>query len=60
MGRFLGDVGVCWGLFGATCCSKGLYMEQYSIYAVFAVSDRQARKVRIGYVEGKMVGLGGF
>ena len=33
-------------------------MEQYSIYAVFAVSDSHARKVRTGLVEGKCCGWG--
>ena len=56
---FFGDVGVCWAIFGAPCCSKWLYMVQSSLYAVFAVSDRHARKVRTGLVEGKMVQLGG-
>ena len=55
---FFGDVGVCWALLGATCCAKGFYMAQCSIYAVFAVSGRHARKVRTGKVDGKCCGWG--
>ena len=58
MGVCFGAVGVCWVLFGATCCTKEFYMAQYSIYAVFALSGRHARKVRTGKVDGKWWGRG--
>ena len=35
-GMLFGDAGLFWAPFGATCCSRGFYMQQYSIYAVFA------------------------
>ena len=34
-GMFVGGVGLCWPPFGATRCSKGLYLVQHSIYAIF-------------------------
>ena len=44
---------VFWALLAA-------YGHDYSIYAVFAVSDSHVRKVRLGVVEAKFGGAGGL
>ena len=42
--RLFGDAGLIWAPFGATCSSRGFYLQQYSIlcciYAVFAWFSR--------------------
>ena len=60
LGVLFGDVGVCWALLGASCCSTGLHVEHNSKYPVFAVSDRHARKVRTGVVGGRFAAARGL